>query len=41
MKFSALTGVRPRVETFKLDQVERAYAAMMENKVRFRAVLTP
>lgn len=41
MNFSALTGVRPRVETFKLEQAEQAFAAMMENKVRFRAVLVP
>ena len=41
MAFSALTGVRPRVETFKLDQAEAAFAHMMENKVRFRAVLVP
>jgi propanol-preferring alcohol dehydrogenase len=41
MKFSALSGVRPQVETFKLDQVEQAYAKMMSNDVRFRAVLTP
>ena len=41
MAFSALTNVRPRVETFKLDQAEAAFAHMMENKVRFRAVLVP
>lgn len=41
MAFSALTGVRPRVETFKLDDAEKAFAKMMDNKVRFRAVLTP
>lgn len=41
MAFSALTGVRPRVETFKLEQAEEAFAKMMENRVRFRAVLTP
>ncbi len=41
MAFSALTGVRPRIETFKLDQAEQAFAKVMENKVRFRAVLTP
>ena len=41
MAFSALTGVRPRVEKFKLDQAEEAFAKMMANKVRFRAVLTP
>jgi D-arabinose 1-dehydrogenase-like Zn-dependent alcohol dehydrogenase len=39
--FSALTGVRPRTETFKLEQAEQAFARVMENKVRFRAVLTP
>ncbi|CAN5849898.1 alcohol dehydrogenase [soil metagenome] len=41
MAFSALTGVRPRIETFKLEQAEEAFAAMMENRVRFRAVLVP
>lgn len=41
MRFSALTGVRPMVEVFKLEQAEEAYAKMMENRVRFRAVLTP
>ena len=41
MAFSALTGVRPRVETFKLEQADEAFAKMMENRVRFRAVLTP
>jgi propanol-preferring alcohol dehydrogenase len=41
MAFSALTNVRPRVETFKLDQAEQAFAKVMENRVRFRAVLTP
>jgi len=41
MAFSALVGVRPRVETFKLDQAEDAFVKMMENKVRFRAVLVP
>ena len=41
MAFSALVGVRPRVETFKLEQAEVAFAKMMENRVRFRAVLVP
>jgi len=41
LAFSALTGVRARIETFKLDQAEEAYARMMENRVRFRAVLVP
>jgi alcohol dehydrogenase, propanol-preferring len=39
MAFSALTGVRPRVERFKLEQAEEAFAHVMANKVRFRAVL--
>ncbi len=41
MAFSALSGVRPRTETFKLDQADAALARVMENKVRFRAVLVP
>lgn len=41
MRFSALTGVRPRTETFKLEQAEEAFQKMMASKVRFRAVLTP
>jgi D-arabinose 1-dehydrogenase-like Zn-dependent alcohol dehydrogenase len=41
MTFSALTDVRPRIETFPLDQAEAAFQKMMANKVRFRAVLVP
>ena len=41
MRFSALTNVRPRVETFKLEEAEKAFTHMMENKARFRAVLVP
>ncbi|CAN5924639.1 alcohol dehydrogenase [soil metagenome] len=41
MAFSALAGVRPRIEKFALDQANEAFARVMENKVRFRAVLTP
>jgi D-arabinose 1-dehydrogenase-like Zn-dependent alcohol dehydrogenase len=41
MAFSALTNVRPRIEVFKLEQAEEAFAQVMENRVRFRAVLTP
>ncbi|MDP9036794.1 MAG: alcohol dehydrogenase [Myxococcota bacterium] len=41
MAFSALAGVRPQVEAFKLAQAEQALAKVLENKVRFRAVLTP
>jgi D-arabinose 1-dehydrogenase-like Zn-dependent alcohol dehydrogenase len=41
MAFAALTGVRPRTETFKLDQAEQALGRVLENKIRFRAVLIP
>ncbi len=41
MAFSALAGVRPRTETMKLEQAEQAFARVMENKARFRVVLTP
>jgi propanol-preferring alcohol dehydrogenase len=41
MNFSALTNARPRVEVFKLEQAEQAFGKMIENRVRFRAVLTP
>jgi len=41
MAFSVLTGVRPRIETFKLDQAEEALAKVLQNRVRFRAVLVP
>jgi D-arabinose 1-dehydrogenase-like Zn-dependent alcohol dehydrogenase len=40
MQFSALADVRPRIETFALEQANEAYAKVMENTVRFRAVLT-
>ena len=41
MKFSQVTGVRPRIEKFPLVEAEKAYARMLENQVRFRAVLVP
>jgi D-arabinose 1-dehydrogenase-like Zn-dependent alcohol dehydrogenase len=41
MKFAKLTGVRPQIETFKLADAEKAFTAMMESRVRFRAVLVP
>lgn len=40
MAFSTLTKVRPRIEKFPLERVEEAFSSMIENKVRFRAVLT-
>lgn len=41
MRFSALTGVRSHNEIFPLERAEDAFGKMMENRVRFRAVLTP
>jgi alcohol dehydrogenase, propanol-preferring len=41
MTFSARAGVRPRTESFPLEKAEEAFQKVMENKVRFRAVLVP
>jgi D-arabinose 1-dehydrogenase-like Zn-dependent alcohol dehydrogenase len=38
--FSALTGVRPMIEKFPLQQAAQAYQRMMSGKARFRVVLT-
>ena len=40
MKFSAMTGVRPMIETFPLEKAQDAYDRMMSNKARFRVVIT-
>jgi D-arabinose 1-dehydrogenase-like Zn-dependent alcohol dehydrogenase len=40
LRFSELTGVRPMVETFSLENASQAYERMMSGAVRFRAVLT-
>ena len=40
LAFAAQTGIRPRVETYPLAEVEKAFARMAEGKVRFRSVLT-
>jgi NADPH2:quinone reductase len=39
LEFSALRDITPVVETFSLDEVGDAYARMMANDARFRAVL--
>lgn len=39
MNFCALTGVRPMIEEFPLEEAARAFNQMMTNQVRFRAVL--
>jgi len=41
MKFSVLTGVRPKIEQFPLAQAGEALAKVLSNEVRFRAVLVP
>lgn len=41
MAFSQLTNVRPRIEKFPLEKAEEAFIRVMENRVRFRAVLVP
>lgn len=40
LNFSALTGVKPMIETYPLDQAEQAYDRMMSGKARFRVVVT-
>jgi len=39
LRFSVLTGVRPMVEAFPLEQDALVYEKMMSGKVHFRAVL--
>ena len=41
MRFAALTGVRPMIETMPLDRAAEAYERMMAGDARFRLVLTP
>jgi propanol-preferring alcohol dehydrogenase len=40
LRFSALAGVRPMIETMPLQQAPEAYARMLSGKARFRVVLT-
>jgi D-arabinose 1-dehydrogenase-like Zn-dependent alcohol dehydrogenase len=39
MRFSALTNVRPHIERFSLAQANEGWAKVMDNSIRFRAVL--
>ncbi len=41
LRFSALFGVRPRIEKFPLARAGEALTKVLENRVRFRAVLVP
>ena len=40
LRFSELTGVRPMIETYPLEQAAEAYARMLSGKAEFRVVLT-
>ena len=40
LAFSTLTGVRPMIEKFPLEQAQQAYDRMMSGQARFRVVLT-
>jgi D-arabinose 1-dehydrogenase-like Zn-dependent alcohol dehydrogenase len=39
LKFSAMTGVRPMIETYSLERAAEAYERMMSGKARFRVVI--
>jgi D-arabinose 1-dehydrogenase-like Zn-dependent alcohol dehydrogenase len=39
LNFCALTGIRPMIEEYPLEDVEHAFERMLQGKVRFRAVL--
>ena len=41
LQFSALTGTAPMIEEYPLEEVEKAYDRMINNKARFRVVLKP
>jgi D-arabinose 1-dehydrogenase-like Zn-dependent alcohol dehydrogenase len=40
LQFSELTGIRPMIETYPLEQAAEAYARMMSGDAKFRVVLT-
>ncbi len=40
LAFAELSGVRPMIETYPLEQAAEAYARMMSGKARYRVVLT-
>lgn len=40
LNFCALTGIRPMIESFPLEQAAAAYDRMLSGKARFRVVLT-
>jgi D-arabinose 1-dehydrogenase-like Zn-dependent alcohol dehydrogenase len=40
LRFAELSGVRPMIETYPLEQAGEAYARMLSGKAQFRVVLT-
>jgi len=40
LRFAELSGVRPVIETYPLEQAAEAYARMLSGKAQFRVVLT-
>jgi len=40
LRFAHQSGIRPMVETYPLEEAEKAYQVMISNKARFRVVLT-
>jgi D-arabinose 1-dehydrogenase-like Zn-dependent alcohol dehydrogenase len=40
LRFAKLSGVRPMIETYPLEQAAEAYARMLSGKAQFRVVLT-
>lgn len=40
LNFSSMTGTKPMIETFPLEKVNEAYDQMINNKARFRTVLS-
>ena len=40
LNFSALTGVKPKIETYPLEQAPEAFDRMMSGKARFRVVIS-
>jgi D-arabinose 1-dehydrogenase-like Zn-dependent alcohol dehydrogenase len=40
LRFAALSGVRPMIETYPLEKADEAYARMLSGKAQFRVVLT-
>ena len=40
LNFCALSGVRPKIETYPLEKAADAYARMRSGKAQFRVVIT-